>query len=217
MGLAAVALALTTFARNREYRDPTSIWADTMMKCPESARAYNNFGVFLAGSGHLGQAAVCYREALRLKPDFADAYSNFGVVLARSGRVDEAIESFRQAIASPRTTPTPHAISTNAQGLIRSRLPWERGRDKYHPSLTDKNVCPLGAGLPRRSGWRAVGNARQRRSVGQGLHSRWAAAVAGRLDRPAERVGRPAQEASAMHSAAVAGRDGWPCTAAVCR
>ena len=48
--------------------------------------------------GNLDDAAVGFREALRLRPDAADLHRGLGVALALQGRVDEAVAAFREAL-----------------------------------------------------------------------------------------------------------------------
>jgi tetratricopeptide (TPR) repeat protein len=87
----AVVFSVWTYQRNEVWRDPVSLWSDTVKKSPNKARAHNNLGEAVVGQGSLEEAAAHFREALRIKPDYGKAHNNLGVILAKQGRMDEAI------------------------------------------------------------------------------------------------------------------------------
>jgi hypothetical protein len=88
---AALVLSVWTYQRNEVWRDPVSLWSDTVKKSPNKARAHNNLGEAVAKQGNLEEAAAHFREALRIEPDYGKAHNNIGVILAQQGRMDEAI------------------------------------------------------------------------------------------------------------------------------
>jgi len=96
----ALALALASVHRNRDYLSEQGLWADTAAKRPANARAHNNLGVALDRTpGRSAEAIAQFEEALRLKPDYADAHSNLGTALVdESGRLDEAIAHLETAV-----------------------------------------------------------------------------------------------------------------------
>jgi tetratricopeptide (TPR) repeat protein len=95
---AAFALVALTIARNRDYRSEVSIWADTVAKRPDSARAHNNLGHVLQAAGRLPEARAEHETALRLRPGYADAHLNLASVLGRLGMVDGALEHSHRAV-----------------------------------------------------------------------------------------------------------------------
>jgi Flp pilus assembly protein TadD len=71
---------------------------------PQHARAHNNLGSLLHGSGALDQAIDNYAKALTLEPNLADAARNLGIAwlergdaLFGLGRLEDAAAAYRQA------------------------------------------------------------------------------------------------------------------------
>lgn len=97
--LAAALLGLT-LDRNETYRSDEAVWADTVAKRPDNARAHNNLGYVLAQKpGRQDEAIAQYDQALVLAPHYAQAHFNLGMVLvAMPGRLNDAIAHFRQAV-----------------------------------------------------------------------------------------------------------------------
>jgi tetratricopeptide (TPR) repeat protein len=60
--------------------------------------AHDNLGNDLRLKGDIDEAAVHFREALRINPHFAEAHINLGNVLLRKGSVDDAIAHYEQAL-----------------------------------------------------------------------------------------------------------------------
>ncbi|MGA2052268.1 MAG: tetratricopeptide repeat protein [Opitutales bacterium] len=87
-----------TFQRNADYQTAVSIWADTVAKLPNSARAHENLAIALVAAGQSIDGIGHYYRALQLQPDYPEAHTNLGNALAAVGRTDEAIENFRAAI-----------------------------------------------------------------------------------------------------------------------
>lgn len=98
LAVAAVALGLTTAARNRAFASETAVWWDTVAKNPTNARANNNLGNSLLKDGHTALAAPYFDAAIRLSPRYADAHNNRGVVLLREGHPRAAITEFQAAL-----------------------------------------------------------------------------------------------------------------------
>ena len=91
-------LAASTAVRNSDYRSKLSIFADTVAKRPENARAQYNLGLALYHAGDPAAAEGRYRETLRLDPYDNSAQHNLGVVLAAQSHFQKAIECYRKAI-----------------------------------------------------------------------------------------------------------------------
>ena len=60
--------------------------------------AYNAEGLDFARQGKMNDAAVQFRQALRLSPNYAEAHNNLGAVLAAQGALAEAISQYRSAL-----------------------------------------------------------------------------------------------------------------------
>ncbi len=100
VAVAAVALAATTFQRNRDYRDAVSIWRDAVAKAPHNGRAHNNLGAVLLGEGQCEEALAEYKKATDLDRREMVAFFNVGGLSARLARLDKDIAQCRQAVAA---------------------------------------------------------------------------------------------------------------------
>ena len=65
----------------------------------ETAERLNNEGLVLKQQGELGDALVCYDEALEMAPQRADIWCNKGNALHAMGRTAEALQCFDKAVA----------------------------------------------------------------------------------------------------------------------
>jgi protein O-mannosyl-transferase len=94
----ALALAVTTFQRNAEYRTAKSIWADVVAKRPHNARAETCLAVALVDEGKLTEAIDLFHQALRADPRYGLCHSDLGSVLQSQGRTEEAIHEYQEAL-----------------------------------------------------------------------------------------------------------------------
>ena len=102
-GMLAAAILLCTLAgltwrQSGIYRDPETLWTDTLIKNPSSWMARNNLGIYLDGQGRTSEALAQYRETVRLKPDYAEAQYNCALALDALGRNAEAAGYYRTAL-----------------------------------------------------------------------------------------------------------------------
>jgi protein O-mannosyl-transferase len=104
---AALALGTCAFLRNRDYRTESSIWADTVLRRPNNARAHLALGSALAMEWRNAEAARQFEETLRIDPGDFQARRNLGLAFYHMGRVDEALAQYG-AIAPP--TPDSSAL-----------------------------------------------------------------------------------------------------------
>ncbi|HVS53914.1 MAG TPA: tetratricopeptide repeat protein [Opitutaceae bacterium] len=107
LGGATLGSIVLTAARNEDYRDPPSIWADTVAKRPANARAQCFYGDVLAARGELNEALAHYDAAWRLDRASAakggrdirdDILVNSGNVLRALGRDEEAVTRYTEAL-----------------------------------------------------------------------------------------------------------------------
>jgi tetratricopeptide (TPR) repeat protein len=96
--LLALLLGIATFARNRDYRTPLTLWNDTIAKRPASARAWYNRGYVFENAGNPNAAVADYRQALAINPNYAGPYYNLGNLDLAAGRFSEAIANYSHAI-----------------------------------------------------------------------------------------------------------------------
>ena len=65
---------------------------------PGFADGHHNLAKALRASGHLREAADCYRAAVGLQPENAEIHYDLGEVLRAMNRMDEAVASYREAV-----------------------------------------------------------------------------------------------------------------------
>jgi len=97
MCLLAIALGVSTHARNAVYRDSLTLWSDTVEKRPDNPRAHNNLGMALLERGRANEATEEFRKTLELNPKHAFAHYNLGVSLLLSSNKNTATED-KQAL-----------------------------------------------------------------------------------------------------------------------
>ncbi|HEX3729123.1 MAG TPA: tetratricopeptide repeat protein [Opitutaceae bacterium] len=95
---AALAGIVLTAHRNQAYRSELALWADTVAKRPESARAHAGFGYDLGQAGKAEEAVAEYRKALELRPGVM-ARTDLGDALGDAGHLPEAEAEYRRALA----------------------------------------------------------------------------------------------------------------------
>jgi len=120
----ALGLGALTAARNEVYRSELGIWNETIARRPASMLAHFNLGSALSKMpGRLADAAVEYREALRLDPDYAEAHNNLGFALAQMpGRLPDAVAQFEAALRLNPKSPGAHINLGNALSEMPGRL-----------------------------------------------------------------------------------------------
>ena len=94
----ALALAVTTFGRNRDYRISSTIWLDTLAKCPTNARAANAAATALFQERRPAEAFTCYDRAIQLEPDNPRWRSNRGNAHLALGQFELALADYNGAI-----------------------------------------------------------------------------------------------------------------------
>jgi tetratricopeptide (TPR) repeat protein len=101
-------MGILTYSRNLDYQTDISIWADTVRKRPQNARAHINLGVALMEQGNLYEAIGHLRQGINLEspnvePSLINAtlvnpYKNLGVVYLRLGNWQDAENYFRKTL-----------------------------------------------------------------------------------------------------------------------
>ena len=111
--IVAMTFACLTFQRNNDYRTEESIWRDSMIKAPYSARAYVNLGAVLLAQGRVRDALPLLEKAVGIDPDYADAHNNLAKALAEDGQTEAAIAHFEKAIeVAPRYVNAHYNLAT---------------------------------------------------------------------------------------------------------
>jgi tetratricopeptide (TPR) repeat protein len=94
----AVVLLVLTVQRNAVYRTALGLWADTVARAPDNARAHNNLANLLDDAGRGDEAERSYERAITLQPGYALAHFNLANLLARQNRLDDAIARYRESL-----------------------------------------------------------------------------------------------------------------------
>jgi Tfp pilus assembly protein PilF len=124
LGIAALAFAALTVARNRDYRSTLALWTDNVAKRPGNALArYHLSYELLGGPGGAAKAQAQLEAAVKLDPDLYVAQYNLAALLSlQPGREDDAIAHYKEVI---RIAPGYAEALTNLAVLYyrRGRLP----------------------------------------------------------------------------------------------
>ena len=83
-----------TVARNADYRDVATIWAETVRRRPDNPRAHHNLALALHRAGRLPAAHGAFARAVALDPAYVVGHYNWGVALLADDRVAEATAAF---------------------------------------------------------------------------------------------------------------------------
>lgn len=97
-----VLFTAATRARNRDYTSDEALWADTVAKRPDNARARLNYTIDLMAARRYSEAEVQMRRALELPADRntrAQSHLQLGAALCAQGKLTEGIASVQQALA----------------------------------------------------------------------------------------------------------------------
>jgi tetratricopeptide (TPR) repeat protein len=100
LALAVVGLGWLTWHRNNDYKTEFGLWHSSVAHYPQSARAQNNLGEFLARQRHYDEAITHYAEAVRIQPKYLDALCNLGSTLHRVGQTAEGMSILTQLLAA---------------------------------------------------------------------------------------------------------------------
>jgi tetratricopeptide (TPR) repeat protein len=102
-------------AKKSDWTDAIAAYTASMQAwIKPNPRNHNDLGICLAQVGKKDEAAVQFREALRIDPNFADAHRNLAVILLQLDQRDEAIVHFREAL---RLNPNDAAVKAQLQNL----------------------------------------------------------------------------------------------------
>jgi protein O-mannosyl-transferase len=106
-----VALGITTFQRNAQYRTASSIWADVVAKRPGSARGHANLALAMLEEGKAAESIPHFLDALRLDPNQATIHCNLGDALVTIGETNKGTAEFEEALRlDPDYTPARVAL-----------------------------------------------------------------------------------------------------------
>jgi hypothetical protein len=90
-GTAVAALTATTIARNELWRDPLTLWLDSLSKAPNKARVNANVGFTLLGRGQTEESIPYFCRALDRDP--GNAAITRGLYSALDARIEKIVDS----------------------------------------------------------------------------------------------------------------------------
>lgn len=94
LGGAVLLGGTATVARNADYREVATIWAETVRRRPDNPRAHHNLALALHRAGRLPAAHGAFARAVALDPAYVVGHYNWGVALLADDRVAEATAAF---------------------------------------------------------------------------------------------------------------------------
>ncbi len=125
----AVALSLTTYARNGLYANYIDIWRDTVTKAPQNWEGHYSLGTGLLKAHRYQEAIPEFERAITIVESlpavnnrwrWAESHSNLGVSLVCVGRQSEALAHYERAIE---IQPNCTAAYLNLGNLLRDSAP----------------------------------------------------------------------------------------------
>jgi Tfp pilus assembly protein PilF len=99
--LISLVLAVTAYQRNNAWSSEISIWADTVAKSPQSARAWNNLGAVYIKEREALSALKAIIRSIELDPSKADAWNNLGIALDIMGAYNDRFKRTTEMFQTP--------------------------------------------------------------------------------------------------------------------
>jgi Flp pilus assembly protein TadD len=90
--------AAVQLSEKKQYGAAVDAWQKVVPMDPDDARAHNNLGIALAGSGNMSDAIGEYRKSLTLNANNSQTENNLGSALAEEGKIDESRQHFEKAL-----------------------------------------------------------------------------------------------------------------------
>jgi len=98
LGLLLMVFSVTTFARNRVWKDEYTLWSDVLTKYPMAYKAYYSLGRVYMDRGDTEKAMESFKRAIRIYPMMNEAYNRMGILYGSNGDTESAIAMFKKAI-----------------------------------------------------------------------------------------------------------------------
>lgn len=99
-GVALIALAVMTVARNRDWKDDFTLWQANYKEEPNSIRAAGNLAAMYA-SRNQNKAVELYKRCVEIDPTYGPAYVGLASLLQAKERAREVEELVEKALALP--------------------------------------------------------------------------------------------------------------------
>ena len=118
----AAAIVLMTWGSHTYagwFRDPETLWSNTLERFPTSWHATTNLSADMIEKGRTDEAMKYALQTLALRPDLAISHYNLGVAFEKSGEVDEAIDQYHETL---RIEPANRKAIIDLGGVLRAQL-----------------------------------------------------------------------------------------------
>ena len=138
-------------AQKKDYAAAVAAWRKALELSPDDARAHNNLGLALAGTGKVEEAIAEYRRSLELDDRSSQTNNNLGSALAETGKMAEATACFERALELDPENPRAHSNMGGAlaeSGRLQEAIEHLRRVVEIEPDLADGHNN-LGAALAR--------------------------------------------------------------------
>jgi len=96
--LAVAGFAVRTLARNRDWRDNTTLYLSAADAVPNSAKMRAFRGIVYLGKNDFARSRRDLETALAIKPDYPDAVEAMGLLELRSGNRQSALDYLQRAL-----------------------------------------------------------------------------------------------------------------------
>lgn len=93
-----IALGTKAIIRNRDWRDPITLYNNILQYNTKSYRVYNNLGMAYADAKQIDKAKESYERAVALDDKVPVAYHNLGNIYRDERNTDKAIEYYERAL-----------------------------------------------------------------------------------------------------------------------
>jgi tetratricopeptide (TPR) repeat protein len=125
-----ILLSLATILRNSVWRTDTTLWTDSLIKAPQSARSYINLAYNLQYEGSYQRAFELYHLSLnKYSPtpwkDRVRAYNGMADIMRRTGNYEQTLSFLNQALAASKDKT---GILLSATLFRKSQVLWLNGQ-----------------------------------------------------------------------------------------
>jgi len=121
------------------WRDDITLYEHTLDVTENNFVMHHNLGVILTDQGRFEEAAVQFRQALRINPRLYDAHNNLGMILFEQAKYDEAAAHFNEAL---RIKPDFHNARQNLGIVYVAQGKLEQAAEQFQEALRLKPDWP---------------------------------------------------------------------------
>jgi len=121
------------------WRNDITLYEHTLDVTENNFVIHHNLGVVLTDQGRLEEAAIQFRQALKINPYLYDAHNNLGMILFEQAKYDEAAAHFNEAL---RLKPDHHDARQNLGILYVAQGKLEQAAEQFQEALRLKPDWP---------------------------------------------------------------------------